>query len=101
MTEQLNRTRAVHNYGVRDRLNREIGTIVITWDVSPDATYGLEQRAYAEGKKYGLFTQAARDGKKYGAIQSSSHYATAEERQAEINRRLADSAKRAVKRQGK
>lgn len=91
--------RAHHDLGHKDGRGRAIGADIFfdrrTYE--PTASEAGGWYTLAPGTYYCWTPQATRDGTRYGACQDARHCASAEERDAEIKKYLADAAKRAAK----
>jgi len=82
-----------------DAKNRRIGCVVSTWrdeyvEAPADAKSGHD---IEPGTYYVAVVHASRDGKSYGAYPGGCRVKTLSERSAYIERRIADSRKRAAK----
>lgn len=92
-------------FGLRDARGREIGAKItryscevvheepqLLWSTREDGTPSREAGAWLC-----WYPQATRDGSSFGALQNRRYFRTEEEREADIQRYLADAKKRAAK----
>ncbi len=86
-------------FGINDRLGREIGASIISFEDTftqiPD-----DSRSWytmAPGTYFGATCMATRNGRLYGASQRDRHFKTAAEREEAIAKYLTDARKRASK----
>lgn len=76
-----------HDFGIKDNKGREMGALVLTFNV--DEIY--------DSRHFGVRVQAAKDGKSWGATQMRKYFQTPEDRQKYIDKRIAGMKKRAAK----
>jgi len=102
-----NRMEVAVDFGLLDSRGRKIGAIISRYEVDviempPGSTGGMRFRSPRIG--VGVWpvgaVQMTRDGKSYGASFHSEVFSTSEEREAHIERRLADMKKRMIKKFG-
>ena len=86
-------------FGVLDKRGRQIGAVIYTIEETFTATDSARGAVWCvePGTWFAWWPQATRDGVKYGALQGRRRFRTAEERDADIERYLADARKRASK----
>jgi hypothetical protein len=91
------RTTLEQSFGVFDRFGREIGARAYTFEATftPNGTRGGYR--HPAGLFFMFHPCATRGGEPYGAIQSSSSFTTAEERDAAVAKYFKDARKRAEK----
>lgn len=95
------------SFGIKDERGREIGADIDTgvttfrlvtqeeWDSQP--SWGGGYYTVPAGDQYWYCPQATRNGKKYGALQRQQFFPTAAERDAAVEKYLANAKKRAAK----
>lgn len=89
------------NFGVKDRLGREIGGIAYRFretftEVPEGQTY--HHRGYAPGQYFAFNPHASRNGREYGALQKTQYFTDAESRDAAVELYFRNAEKRALRR---
>jgi hypothetical protein len=83
-------------FGRSDRLGREIGVRVETFEVDYIPTDAAGGYTYAPGHYFGFRGQATRNGAAYGASQNIRCFGTRDERNAAVDKYVAAAYKRAA-----
>lgn len=99
-TTRTNKTEtqiAKHAFGTFDRLGREIGVNVYTFEADYEASENRWGYTYQPGHYFVARCQSSRNGSDYNSSQDEKHFRTAEERDAYVTKRIADSRKKATK----